>query len=327
MAEPRLSGDVAIIGAGIAGLAAGRRLHQAGLKVVLLDKGRRPGGRLATSRYHDRQFDHGAQYLRPHSRRAAVLFSSWRKAGIITPWRAEALELPRRKKVDTSSWHVALPSQSALPKYLAEDLQVCTQFTALDVSGEKGCWTVIGQRNQSAGPFQAVFVTCPAEQSSQLLHAFPSLHERIKGVESRPCLAAMVEFEEEVMVDFEAAFVSGSSLAWVCKDSAKPGRVPKECWVFHATEEWSQQNLKETPDIVASRMLSAFADLCPVELPPVSFCRSHRWRYAYGVEVKESTHLYQSDLALGVAGDWCNTPNVDGAYWSGYDLAESYLQG
>lgn len=263
--------------------------------------------------------------MKPHSRRSAVLFSNWRKQGVITPWRANATELPQRKKVDTTSWHVPVPAMSALADHLAEGLDLHCRFRALDVSGEKGRWSIIGQRHQSAGPFEAVFLTCPPAQAAKLLAPYEDFQAHVGELESRPCLATMVEFEEEVMVDYEAAFISDGPLAWVCLDSAKPERPSKECWVLHATEEWSARNLQKSPEQIASLMLSAFAPLSPVELPPVAFCRAHRWRHAYGSVASDSTHRFSSELGLGIAGDWCNTPNIDGAYWSGHDLAEAYL--
>jgi hypothetical protein len=264
--------------------------------------------------------------MKPHSRRAAVLFSDWRKAGVIIPWRANAFELPQRKKVDTTSWHVAVPSMNSLAEYLAEGLEIHCRFRALDVSGEKGKWSIIGQRHQSAGPFEAVFLTCQASETAKLLAPYEEFSSLLKEVESRPCLATMVEFEEEVMVDYDAAFVSDGPLAWVCRDSSKPERDSTECWVLHATDEWSAKHLDESPEKIASQMLSAFAPLSPVELPPVLFCRGHRWRFAHGTTSSNSTHLYRKELGLGVAGDWCYTPNIDGAYWSGHDLAEVYLE-
>src|SRR3546814_6562189 len=56
---------VAIIGAGISGLACARRLRDAGLEATLFDKSRGIGGRLATRRANpgnpEVAFDHGAR--------------------------------------------------------------------------------------------------------------------------------------------------------------------------------------------------------------------------------------------------------------------------
>ncbi|PRY95475.1 hypothetical protein BCF33_1095 [Hasllibacter halocynthiae] len=62
--------DVAILGAGLAGLACGRRLAEAGLSVRLVDKGRRPGGRAAVRRPRAGgvAVNHGLPALTPEAR-------------------------------------------------------------------------------------------------------------------------------------------------------------------------------------------------------------------------------------------------------------------
>ena len=59
--------ETLVIGAGMAGIACARALAEAGHAVRVLDKGRGPGGRMATRRVTTRagevRFDHGAQYL------------------------------------------------------------------------------------------------------------------------------------------------------------------------------------------------------------------------------------------------------------------------
>ena len=55
--------DVAVVGAGMAGLSAARALVDAGRSVVVFDKGRGIGGRMATRRLGAAVFDHGAQYF------------------------------------------------------------------------------------------------------------------------------------------------------------------------------------------------------------------------------------------------------------------------
>ena len=79
---------VAIVGAGLAGLMAGRTLAEAGHEVVLLDKGRSPGGRLATRRIGEATLDHGAQFFTVRSeavRRAGRPLGGGRPGARVVP--------------------------------------------------------------------------------------------------------------------------------------------------------------------------------------------------------------------------------------------------
>lgn len=51
---------VSLIGAGIAGIACATTLVRAGITVTLLEKSRRPGGRVATRRMAGLSFNHVA---------------------------------------------------------------------------------------------------------------------------------------------------------------------------------------------------------------------------------------------------------------------------
>ena len=55
--------SVAVIGAGLAGIACAQRLQEAGVQVRVFEAQRAPGGRLATRRFAVATFDHGAQFL------------------------------------------------------------------------------------------------------------------------------------------------------------------------------------------------------------------------------------------------------------------------
>ena len=57
--------DVTIIGAGLAGITCARALQTAGHRVVLLDKSRGVGGRIATRRLHGTHADHGFRVWAP----------------------------------------------------------------------------------------------------------------------------------------------------------------------------------------------------------------------------------------------------------------------
>ena len=55
-----MQAEIIIIGAGMAGLMAGRVFTAAGKNVLILDKGRRIGGRMSSRRDAGLLFNHGA---------------------------------------------------------------------------------------------------------------------------------------------------------------------------------------------------------------------------------------------------------------------------
>jgi oxygen-dependent protoporphyrinogen oxidase len=61
--QDEIPAHVIVIGAGIAGLAAAYRLHKAGLRVMVLEKDYRVGGRMTTDRIDGMVIDRGAQIL------------------------------------------------------------------------------------------------------------------------------------------------------------------------------------------------------------------------------------------------------------------------
>jgi protoporphyrinogen/coproporphyrinogen III oxidase len=60
---PDRSPTVVVVGAGLAGLVAGHRVAQAGVKVTVLEAGDRAGGRMSTETVDGFVIDRGAQFL------------------------------------------------------------------------------------------------------------------------------------------------------------------------------------------------------------------------------------------------------------------------
>ena len=140
-----------------------------------------------------------------------------------------------------------------------------------------------------------------------------------------PGRTVMVSFAERLDVAFGGAFVSRSPLAWVARNVSKPGRPKGECWVLHATPEWSAEQLEASPEHVAEQLLSAFADALGRALPPVAFRSAHRWRFARTADPLGASHLWDGELGLGVCGDWTHGSRVEDAYTSGEALARALV--
>ena len=304
---------VAVIGAGIAGLACAEGLRQRRIETVLFDKGKRSGGRLSSLRLDHYSWDFGAQYLTVGQGGFAAQVARWRQAGLVAPWiggPAGAL--------------VGVPDMASLiaAQCRDHDLRFGAQVTRAECGGQS--WFVSGP-NLSEGPFAALIVAIPAEQAVPLL----SLHDlamarEAAAVRSRPCWAVMAGFDRR-LAGLPDHLSSLGPVAWAARNNSKPERPSSESWVIQAGAEWSQRNLECDREVVAHRLLELFGQETGIDLPAPDFLKAHRWRFAlpYGQPGKV---LWNPQLRLGACGDWCYSGQIEAAWQSGADLADRLAQ-
>ncbi|MEM8998425.1 MAG: FAD-dependent oxidoreductase, partial [Acidobacteriota bacterium] len=280
---------IAVVGAGLAGLTAGRVLHDAGHAVRLFDNGRRPGGRLSTREVREDvlAFDHGAQYFtarHPGFRRAV---DSWVEEGAVAPWRGRIVELDRgeiSRRADTDERFVGVPGMNAAAAQLADGLDLACGVRIEEVRPGEGGYLLTRDDGGSEDAFDVVLVTTPPAQAGPLLEASPRLAERAAATEMLPCWAAMVAFDRPLFdADdgrrFDGAFIRNSPLAWVARDASKPERAG-ETWVLHADVAWTEEHLEDDFDDAARRLLTAFFEALGKDPVEPHYLRAHRWRYA-----------------------------------------------
>ena len=309
---------IAIVGAGMAGLACAEALRERGFATALFDKGRKPGGRMS-SRSGDSPagpvgFDHGAQYMTVRDPAFVARLAAWREAGIVAPWPAAGAD----------AW-VGVPAMNAPLVALARDLPVRWETRVDALVREKAGWRLRGDGLDEGG-FSAVLTAIPAEQTGPLLadHA-PALAEVARGTPSAPCWTAMAAFPERLDVAGDVLRTDGA-IGWAARNSAKPGRPATEAWVIQAGPDWSRAHLEEGADAVAQALLAAFfaaAGLAPVA---PALLKAHRWRYARSGAARREV-LWDPRARLGACGDWLTGPRVENAWLSGRRLAEAVRTG
>ncbi len=319
---------VAVVGAGIAGLAAARRLALAGADVELFDKGRAPGGRVSTRRHGELRFDHGAQYFTARDPSFERVVSDWCARGVAAVWDERVAAIgngavePAR---GDETRYVGVPAMSAIARDLANGLRVaCEQrVTEVERTGEQ--WRLAFQNGPARGGFDAVVLATPAPQAAPLLAAVPAFADRVARVTMQPCHAVLVALPKPLEVDFGGAFVSNSPLAWIARDASKPGRAKRECWVLHTTPEWSSAHRDDDADDVAGALLAALGAALGRSIPDPLHCTTHRWLFARSARPLGEPCLWDPQVRVGVCGDWAFGGRVENAFRSGDLLAGRML--
>jgi predicted NAD/FAD-dependent oxidoreductase len=317
-------GSIAVIGGGIAGLAAARTLAEAGLHAVVFDKGRGPGGRSSSRYAAPYSFDHGAQYFTARDASFRRVLDAWLAEGIAARWDGRIVALRERETSPlrgTTERFVGAPRMSALAQALARGiaLRSATRVTSLERHGR--AWRLIGGDAGVLGEFERLVVAMPPAQAVALIGELSPLGDRVAALAMRPCWAALLGVAEPYLVEFDGAFCEGSALSWVCRNNSKPGRPAAEAWVLHASPEWSEAHLDDDPRLVGEALARELERLTAVPLPRLLHSDTQRWRLALPASELETGVLHDRKRGLVLAGDAYHGGRIEGAYLSGVAAA------
>ncbi len=304
---------IGIVGAGMAGLACAEGLMRNGHEVVLLDKGRGPGGRMSMRRIKttagEAHFDHGAQYFTVRDQRFGSRVEAWIADGAVALWPSAGSEA-----------YVGVPAMNAPVRQMTEAATVLWKSQVTQVERSGAGWRLL---IESGGVFEVDFLVfaVPAEQTSAMLaSAAPDLAARASGPRSEPCWTVMLAFAEAVAVN-QDCWRGDGIIGWAARNNSKPGRTGPESWVVQAGPDWSGRHLESDPDWIAVTLKASFSELLETELPLCLGMASHRWRYARS-GAEGSGAIFDGDRRLGICGDWLIAPRVEAAWISGTELAE-----
>lgn len=325
--SPNSDAPVVVVGAGIAGVACAGALRAAGVPVRVLDRGRRPGGRMASRRWPDQQraVDLGASYLTVGDDDFRGVVDDWEARGLARAWTDTFTVLsadePPTDKDGPLRWG-ATPSLRALVEDLARDLDV-EHAVVEQVDRDGDSWSVDG------APARAVVLAVPDPQAARLLGPGAQAYAADLQRAWEPVLALAARWERRTWDDlspsgtFHGAFVNGDDVvAWVADDGRRRGDDAPVLTV-HSTPGFAAQHLDD-PAAAGPAMVAALCERTGAGEPTEHLVQ--RWTFARPTGEREATYLLRD--GLGACGDgWGPSPKVETAWVSGHRLGLALAAG
>ena len=304
---------IAIIGAGLCGLRCAEVLQTGGIEVQLFDKSRGLGGRLATRRHQHWRFDHGCPSLHGEQGEWQQLidrYSAWYTEGAVGTRRLPPLGI------------------NQLAKDLGASMHVYRDCLIESVEQTSDGWLLRDNHGTEFANYHRVVMTLPPPQAMTLLASLDTpLSSRLETVSMAPSWVMMC-VAPSALIENPEHYPENSFIQRITAEHSKPGRTLPEheyAYVVEATPQWSAQQEELDADTAADHLTQELQRLTPHSLQ-LTHRAAHRWRYAHTKQALGEPWLFDSELGLALAGDWCLGNGAESAYYSGTALAQILLQ-
>ena len=332
--------ETIVIGAGISGATAARMLGEYGGKVLVLEKARGSGGRLASKRIRteagdELAFDLGCESFGAQTGTFRSALQEWESVGLVHRLQREGNGQPL--------W-VGASRNSALTRAMLGDLPVAFGVRVTEITYQDGVWqlqAIRGDNEIRQYAARSLILSAPAQQTRDLLPNGHPFIEKLAPAVIRPQWVVVLAvprradfsrgLQELGRIKSLRAMPEQDAIDVISFESEKPSRPANndfDIYQIQLTSQWTENRI----DWPREQVLNALID----ELEAQTGCASkfeaahvHRWLYAFsGGAASEHSYLLD-DSGLGVCGDYfCASGKHDGvesAYLSGRRLAEACI--
>ena len=327
--------DVVIIGAGMAGLVCAQQLTQAGYSVLVVEKSRGFGGRVATRRLHNTCADHGACYLKPKGKLMTQFVELLIQRNILQVWNGTFMEKTQNIVSSMQPRYVSPTGMSSIAKFLAQGLDVILEQRVVEVNFDDNQWCLTLESTTAPITAKALIIAIPAPQALTLLEPLEgsilnsTFINKLRSVQFFPSITVMAGYPatSTPVPQWKAiTFENDNILGWIGFDSTKRLNPSQPVFVVQSSADFAAQNL-EAQDLqpVGQQMLRTVSNSVGFDwLASPDWLQVHRWRYAFPSTPLQETFLTAETLQpLVCCGDWCGGNLISGAIYSGLSAASA----
>ena len=333
---------IAVIGAGVAGLTAGRVLAESGHEVVIFEKSRGYGGRLAT-RYagkdNNSKVDHGLPYIEVSSADIEPLISELTNSGVLVPWKGPFVHCNANGEISTvkpnKKRYIAPEGMNQVGKKLARMVDVRTETKVSGVThiGEdrtkKRSWMLNFPTGLTEN-FDAVIIAAPSKKAYAILNTTIDevqtlkLLREVDDVEYYPSFSLMVGYGETEFPDWAMMTCENEVIESITNEASKRGEGAECSFVVHTTAEFAEKYKDSDAEEVEEIILDELAGILGGWSALPEWKQLHFWRYSKAANPLPYPFMevVGNDAPIALAGSYMNGDSVESAYLSGLAIGK-----
>jgi renalase len=316
--------QVVIVGGGISGVLAGRTLLDHGVEVLIIEKARSVGGRMATRRIDEGKVDHGAQFFTVRTKLFQSYIDKWQSYGWVSHWFGE--EYHRYK---------AIGGMNQLVKNLATNIPTKLNTKVVAIKQVEQQYLLNTEMNEQIKA-KAVIITAPAPQAISLIEELKierSAKQQLEKIKFNPCFVLIVVLDRPSLIPDPGHLseVLPEGIERIV-DHHKKGISGKVTLSVYSTGAWALAHSHLMEDEIIERLLEKTKEF--VDRNSIIKKQLKKWRYSEAVTTHHGPFLdLQQELPLLICGDAflleddpSNRTRIESAFNSGVAVANEMMK-
>ncbi len=317
-----MSADVIIVGAGLSGLVAAQQLKAAGKNIIILDKGRSVGGRLATRRIGDGLADHGAQFFTVRTDEFKLQVDQWLADDLVYVWGHGWSDGSLKKtSADGNPRYVTKGGMNNLAKNLATSLgKIHVDTKVSKVEWRDNLWHV-SDANDEVFQAKQLIMTPPVPQTLALIEDVVLSEDdkqALERIQYGPCLCGLFVIDGEINLPEPGAIQNFDNTVYWIADNQSKGISPDEHIItLHVEARYSRNHYDDADDVTLALLREELQKYLVGDASILSE-QLKKWRYSVPLTTYPNDILQADNLPIIFAGDaFGGRGRVEGAYLSG----------
>lgn len=301
--------DFAIVGAGISGLDIGWKLDTSNASVLILEKSKSCGGRMATRRLNESKFDHGAQFIK-RTKISDALIEFWTSRNIL-----------KRFPVPDFDSYFGLGGMTRLTKEISQNLNVKYNSKVITLKNTPHGWRLTLDNGDSILS-KNIILSCPLPQSLELLkNSDIPFDPKLQDIHYAKSIVSLISLQQPLKEHLTFVENFDSDIYSICSQKGK-GLSIDHNYTIVMTEKWSEDHFGLSDDEIKQTSIVLFKT--KFGSTDISDFQIKKWRYCQPTSMW-SELFYQPHPDIYLIGDAFGGPSLNGALLSSDGLAKKLI--
>lgn len=334
---------IAVVGAGLSGLTAGKVLAEAGHEVVIYEKSKGYGGRMATryaGRDQEQKLDHGVSYFTASDSAFLHAVKEWEQKGLVQKWGGQfsyftGESLIPRTPLQESGIYTSTAGMNQIGRFIGRSSDVVFESKVGGITyfgknrTRKRPWMINFQSGQVVSA-DAVILATPAPQAYGILGMSQDetdtykILRQIDEIRYDPRFSMIIGFKGVNIPKWQGIECENSLISFISNESLKRGDTQSFNVTVQSTVEFAKQHQDDLREKVADLLLKELSRILGSWVMSYDWKQIHFWRYSSCVNPLAVSFLDREDedAPLALIGDYFNEGTIQDAYLSGYELGQ-----